>query len=291
MGPDEERGVGNGGQAQASSGRVVVVTGAARAGGIGRASAEALARAGWRVVLSDHPSAQHAGTAPEGAPDLRAAVQHVGAITEASGHVADVADPAQVEALADHALERFGRLDGWINNAGLNAGVRPLVDVTDEEWDLNLSVMATGTFYGSRAAARRMIDAGTGWGRIVNMSSQAGKTGMPLLSAYCAAKFAIIGITQALSGELGRHGITVNAVCPGTVDTPLLELPGGIVPTFSAQAGLSGEEYRARLTRHIPLGRFVRAEEIAATVAFLCSDAADAITGEAVNVTGGQEVH
>lgn len=193
--------------------------------------------------------------------------------------------------MADAAIEHYGRLDAWINNAGLTAGLVPLADVSDEEWRSNIDVMASGTFYGCRAAVRRMLANPTGWGRIVNVSSQAGKRGLPRFSAYCAAKFAIIGITQALAREVAGQGITVNAVCPGTVDTPLLEVEGGVWDAMAKIRGLTAAEYRERALKGIPIGRLIEADEIAAMIAFLCSDDAAAVTGASINVSGGEAIY
>ncbi|MEA2495462.1 MAG: hypothetical protein QOJ29_3373 [Thermoleophilaceae bacterium] len=204
---------------------------------------------------------------------------------------ADVTEPDQVEALADAALGRYGRLDAWVNNAGLTAGLVPLTDVSDEDWRRNIDVMASGTFFGCRAAAKRMLASGNGWGRIVNVSSQAGKRGLPMFSAYCAAKFAIIGITQALAREVASAGITVNAVCPGTVDTPLLDVAGGVWDAMARTRGITRDEYRARATRAIPIGRLIKADEVAAMIAYLCSDQAGAITGASLNVSGGEAIY
>jgi NAD(P)-dependent dehydrogenase (short-subunit alcohol dehydrogenase family) len=148
-------------------------------------------------------------------------------------------------------------------------------------------VMATGVFLCSRAAARRMIEQGDG-GRIVTVASQAGKLGAPWLAAYCAAKFAAIGFTQSLAAELGEHGITVNAVCPGTVLTPMLDVPGGIFDVYPRMAGITREQYERKLLRTIPAGRFETPDDVAAAVGFLVSDDAAYITGEALNVSGGQ---
>lgn len=202
----------------------------------------------------------------------------------------DVRRADEVDALLQGAIERFGRLDVLVNNAGLAIGLKPVVELSEAEWQVNLDVMATGVFLCSRAAARLLIAQGEG-GRIISISSQAGKTGMPFLAAYCAAKFAVIGFTQALAHELGPSGITVNAVCPGTVDTPLLGLRGGVYDLYTEATGLTVEKYRERLARTIPLRRFARPEDIAATVSFLASPDAAYVTGEAVNVTGGQEMH
>lgn len=272
---------------------VVVVTGASRVGGIGLAIGERFVRGGHDVVVSD------IGRPLESFPDyevpppdaLAAAVDALTAIGpgRAIGHACDVTVADEVDALARRAIDEFGRIDVFVNNAGVSLGLKPTVEVTDDEWDRNLGVMATGTFYGTRAAGRHMIERGSGC--IINMSSQAGKTGWPLLSAYCAAKFAIIGLTQASALELGPQGIRVNAVCPGTVDTPLLDIDGGPMDAFTKLSGASRDEARRRQLRSIPLRRFATAANIADTVYFLASPAASFITGESINVTGGEEVH
>jgi NAD(P)-dependent dehydrogenase (short-subunit alcohol dehydrogenase family) len=187
-------------------------------------------------------------------------------------------------------LERFGRLDVLVNNAGLGSGLKPVTDVTLTEWQLNIDVMATGVFLCSRAAARIMVDTKSR-GRIITIASQAGKTGIGQLAAYSAAKFAAIGFTQALAQELGSSGITVNSVCPGTIDTPLNEVDGGIFDVYAKLAGISREEYKRRFVRHIPVQRFGTVDDIAAIVAFLASEEASFVTGAAFNVTGGQEMH
>jgi NAD(P)-dependent dehydrogenase (short-subunit alcohol dehydrogenase family) len=130
-----------------------------------------------------------------------------------------------------------------------------------------------------------------GGGRIVNIASQAGKTGWPLLGAYCAAKFAIVGLTQVAAIELGPHGITVNAICPGTVETPLLDLRGGLWEAYTTAQGVSKEQLKEQVLQQIPLRRFQRPEDVADLAVFLASDQGGYITGEAINSTGGQEMH
>jgi NAD(P)-dependent dehydrogenase (short-subunit alcohol dehydrogenase family) len=270
--------------------RVAVVTGAARKGGIGRAIAARLLGAGMRVVLSDlvRPMESHRRYAAAGPSELEEAVAELArGGAEVSGTACDVRDTAQADALIDAAVERFGRVDVLVNNAGLAIGLAPVTELTDADWQVNLDVMAGGVFKCSRAAARRMIDQGDG-GRIITVASQAGLVGQPWLAAYCAAKFAAIGFTQSLAHELGPHGITVNAVCPGTVMTPLLDVPGGLFETYPRLAGITREQYERRLVRTIPLGRFQTPEDVAAAVAFLASEDAAYITGEALNASGGQ---
>ena len=210
-------------------GKVLAITGASRPGGIGVEIAELFGQEGARVVISD------IGGRLESFPDyevpepdaLQASVAHLRSLgIEAESVVCDVTRSDHVDALVAETVARFGRLDVFVNNAGLALGMLPLVELDDLTWERNLGVMASGTFYGMRAAARQMLAQGQG-GRIVNISSQAGKTGWPLMSAYSAAKFAVVGMTQSAALKLGPSGITVNAVCPGTVDTPLLEVTGG----------------------------------------------------------------
>jgi NAD(P)-dependent dehydrogenase (short-subunit alcohol dehydrogenase family) len=272
--------------------RVAVITGAAREGSIGRAIARRLLEDGLRVVISDvgraldtHPEYE---VAPESA--LKQAEGELAVLGPVRSTACDVRKGDQVDQLVAFTRREFDRIDVMVNNAGLGVGLTPVTELEQSDWQLNLDVMATGVFLCSRAAARAMIEQGDG-GRIITIASQAGKTGMPLLAAYCAAKFAAIGFTQALAHELGPHAITVNAVCPGTVDTPLLAVRGGLFDAYTKATGHSVEDYRRRLLRQIPLGRFAAPEDIAAAVGFLASDAAAYVTGESINVTGGQEMH
>jgi NAD(P)-dependent dehydrogenase (short-subunit alcohol dehydrogenase family) len=275
------------------SGKVAVVTGAGRIGGIGEAIARALAREKAKVVLSD------IGRSFERFPDyqvasrsdiekIRAELRGGGA--EAEIVFADVSKEADVESLVRGTVDRFGRLDVMVNNAGIGLGLVPITELTVEAWRQNLDVMALGTMLGIREAARQMIRQGEG-GAIINVASQAGKTGWPLLGAYCAAKFAIVGLTQVAAKELGRHQITVNAVCPGTVETPLLDLRGGLWEAYSKLSGQTVDELKSSILPQIPLGRFQKPEDVADLVLFLASQQGRYITGSAINTTGGQEMH
>ncbi len=275
------------------SGKVAVVTGAGRIGGIGEAIARALAAEGAKVVLSD------IGRSFERFPDYQVASRSeidtiradlVKKGSDAEVVFADVSKEDDVAALVRRTVERFGRLDVMVNNAGIGLGLVPITDLTVEAWRQNLDVMALGTMLGIRESARQMIHQGEG-GAIINVASQAGKTGWPLLGAYCAAKFAIVGLTQVAAKELGRHNITVNSVCPGTVETPLLDLRGGLWEAYAKLSGQSVEELKKSILPQIPLGRFQKPQDVADLVLFLASDQGRYITGSAINTTGGQEMH
>src|SRR5580692_9670650 len=192
---------------------------------------------------------------------------------------ADVSDEEAVNNAVAQASEALGTITLLANVAGGSGpgfGLGPLIAVPAAEFRKVLDVNVTGTWLVSKACAGRMVAAGVG-GRICNVSSQAGKRGFPMLGAYCAAKAGVILLTQTMALELGPSGISVNAVCPGTVDTDLINV-GGILQQSFGDA----------ILRDIPLGRFQSADEIAATIAWLLSDDAAAITGEAVNASAGQ---
>ncbi|GAB3026940.1 3-ketoacyl-ACP reductase [Nocardioides flavus (ex Wang et al. 2016)] len=275
----------------AAAGRVAVVAGGGRKGSIGREVAEHLVREGYRVVASDiggtlktHPDYEVAPM--DDLDDLAASYDPAVLITRRC----DVTDEAQVKALFDDAEAEYGVVDVAVNCAGLGIGLKPVVDLELRDWQVNIDVMATGAFLFARQAARTMVAAETP-GRIITIASQAGKTGVRLLAAYSAAKFAVIGLTQAMAGELGRHGITVNTVCPGTIETPLLAVEGGVYQTFSKASGRSSDDFRNRLADYIPVKRLGTPADVAHAVAYLASAEASFVTGSALNVAGGEEMH
>ena len=270
------------------AGTVALVTGAARPRGIGRATALRLAQGGADVACLDLARPYHEAPAHGVASgdDLDSVVAEIEALgRRAVGVRADVSDADQVEAAVAEASEALGTITAVANVAGgsgVGFGIGPLIDVAVDEFRRVLDVNLVGTWLVSKACARRMVDAKLP-GRICNVSSQAGKRGFPILGAYCAAKAGVILLTQTMALELGPSGISVNAVCPGTVDTDLIN-PNGMM-----QMMMGGEEgFQTWIDREIPLGRLQPASEIAASICWLLSDDASGVTGEAVNVSAGQ---
>jgi NAD(P)-dependent dehydrogenase (short-subunit alcohol dehydrogenase family) len=269
-------------------GKVALVTGAARPRSIGRATAVALARGGASVACLDiaRPYAEapaHGTASGDDLADLADELRALGA--KVATAVADVSDEDEVEAAVEAVSQELGAVTLVANIAGGSGpgfGLGPLLGVPASEFRRVLDVNVIGTWLVSRACATRMIGAGLG-GRICNVSSQAGKRAFPFLGAYCAAKAAVILLTQTLATELGPQGIAVNAVCPGTVDTDLLNKDSMFEMLMGGPVGLA-----AFITREIPLGRMQSAEEIASAICWLLSDAARGVTGEALNVSAGQ---
>jgi NAD(P)-dependent dehydrogenase (short-subunit alcohol dehydrogenase family) len=270
------------------AGQVALVTGAARPRGIGRATAMLLATGGADVACLDiaRPYDDAPGHATASGDDLDSVVADIEALGRRAVAVrADVSDEAAVDAAVADASEALGTIQLVANVAGGSGpgfGLGPLLSVPTEEFRRVLDVNLIGSWLVARSCAQRMVDAKVP-GRICNVSSQAGKKAFPMLGAYCAAKSGVILLTQCLATELGPAGISVNAVCPGTVDTDLIN-PNGL---FELMLG-GPEGAQAYIEREIPLGRLQSAEEIAATIAWLLSDDARAVTGEAVNVSAGQ---
>jgi len=271
-------------------GKVALVTGAGRTGGLGEAICLRLAAAGARIVVTDLGAAQpHMGAAHIGSTaELEAVAGRVReAGVEAITAALDVRDEAQVEAAVDRAVESFGRLDILVNNAGIGYLIAPIVETTRERWQAVLEVNLMGAFLCSKHAARQMIRQGEG-GRIVNIASQAAKSGHRHMAAYTASKHGMVGLTRSAAMELGPHGITVNAVCPNHVTTGL----GAVQNEYFAKLNnQTVDEYLAAMRERIPLRRVGLPADTAGTVAFLCSDEAGYITGEAMNVSGGVEMH
>jgi NAD(P)-dependent dehydrogenase (short-subunit alcohol dehydrogenase family) len=272
----------------AYAGQVALVTGAARPRGIGRATALLLAAGGADVACLDiaRPYDDAPGHGVASSDDLAEVVAEIeGLGRKALAVRADVSDEAQVEAAVAEASEALGTVSLVANVAGgsgVGFGLGPLTMVPAAEFRRVVDVNLVGTWMVSKSCAVRMVAAGVP-GSICNVSSQAGKKGFPMLGAYCAAKAGVILMTQSMAVELGPSGIRVNAVCPGTVDTELTN-PNGMFETM-----LGGSEGVDRyLEREIPLRRLQSADEIAAAIGWLLSDAARGVTGESMNVSAGQ---
>jgi len=270
------------------AGATALVTGAARPRSIGRATALRLARDGAAVACLDiarnYDDAPFHGVAS--ADDLDSLVAEIEALGgRAVGVRADVSDEAAVEDAVSAATDALGAITLVANVAGGSGpgfGLGPLVGLPAAEFRRVFEVNVTGTWLVSKACASRMLAANVP-GRICNVSSQAGKKAWPMIGTYSAAKAAVISITQAMAIELGPSGISVNAVCPGTVDTNLVNPDGMFVTMVGGQEGLD-----AFLEREIPLRRLQSPEEIASAICWLLSDDAAGVTGEAMNVSAGQ---
>jgi len=271
-------------------GKVALVTGAGRRGGLGEAICARLAQEGASVVVSDVAGPR--GALPADRIGNRTELDAVVATLRESGARAvacelDVRDEAQAESAVALAVREFGGLDILVNNAGIGFMMEPLVDMPLERWNTVIGVNLTGAFLCTQHAARQMIQQGRG-GRIINIASVAAKSGSLHLAAYSSSKHGMIGLTRSAALELGAHRITVNAICPNHVTTQL----GAVQNAYRAtQRGQTVEAYLAEMRGRIPLGRVGLAEDTAKACAFLCSDEAQYVTGEAMNVSGGQEMH
>jgi len=246
---------------QAFAGRVALVTGGGS--GIGRAAAQLFARHGASVLVADRD--EHGGQ------------ESVELIAAAGGAArfqrVDVADPDEVRAMVAAAVDAFGRLDVALNNAGMPGTYAALDQQTMADWDRTLAVNLTGVFLSMQAEIAAMVE--TGGGAIVNTASAAGLIGFANLPAYVASKHGVVGLTKAVALEFARKNVRVNAVCPGTIRTPMLE-------------GFAGsEEALLGMGRMVPVGRLGTSEEVAEATVWLCSDAASFITGHALSVDGG----
>ena len=278
------------------NGKVAVVTGAGGRHGIGRAIALRLAEEGADVVVTDiqrstdrmREEDRQAGW--RGLPSVVEEIEDLG--RQSIGLFSDVTDSAQVADMVQQTVNRFGKIDILVNNAGSQPGPDRVlvVELGEEAFDEVMRVNVRGTYLCSKAVAIHMIERG-GSGKMIVISSGAGKQGIARYAAYCASKFALIGFTQALAHELAPHNINVNAICPGLVNTERVDF----IAAALAAEGESAEEHRALMVRSraeaVPLGRIAEAGDIARMAAFLSSSESDYMTGLSISVSGGSQMH
>lgn len=248
------------------TGKVAIVTGGAQ--GIGKAIVDAFLECGAKVAVVDREL-----------------------YTEKSNEKlvffqADVTIATQVEKAVQEVMEHFGRLDILVNNAGISK-MDYSVDIKEEDWDLVMDVNAKGVYLFSKAVARILKKQGQG-GKIINISSQAGKNGYRLMGSYVASKHAVLGFTKTMAIELAQDGINVNAVCPGIVETDMKHKERVIGGELR---GLTAELIRQEDYSQVPLGRTAEPKDIANVVVFLASTYSDYMTGQGINVTGGMTMH
>ncbi len=273
------------------AGKVAIVTGSGRRKGLGEAMVRRLAAEGCRVVVSDIGAARGAEI-PADAIGSKSEMQQIvddirAAGGDAIGLTCDVLEEQQVAALVAQTVAHYGRLDIMVNNAGIGYLMKPLIEMDQASWDAVLGVNLRGVFFGIKHAAIQMIKQGEG-GRIINIGSQASKSGFPFAAPYVSSKHGVIGLTRTAAIELGSSGITVNTICPNHVTTGLGAWQNEF---FSSATGRSQEQYLADMRARIPLGRPGLQEDIAKACAFLASTEAAYITGEGMNVSGGEEYH
>jgi 3-hydroxybutyrate dehydrogenase len=251
------------------SGRLALITGGGR--GIGRAIALEFARAGAEIAVAARRTAQ-----------LDAVVSELQGTTKALAVTCDVSEVKSVERMFAEIENAFGRgPDILVNNAGI-AESAPLLKTDDEFWNRHLSINLSGSFYCTRAALPQMLE--RGWGRVINIASIAGKTGAPYIAAYAASKHGLLGLTRSVALEVATKGITVNAICPGYVDTDMVTRG---IENIRSKTGRSAEEALDSIKSMSAQKRLITSEEVAALALLLASDEGRGITGQAINVDGG----
>jgi NAD(P)-dependent dehydrogenase (short-subunit alcohol dehydrogenase family) len=251
------------------NGKIALVTGGGR--GIGQASALALAAAGADVAVC----ARTAGEVGAVAAKIRATGQRAMAV------ICDVTDAAQVKKMIDEVTTDLGPVDMLVNNAGLGVSHR-LLDHPDELWHQMLAVNLTSVYYVTKAVIPSMVASRRG--RIINIASTASKVGSKYIAAYTAAKHGVLGLTRALAVELVTYNITVNAICPGYVKTPMTDHN---IANIVTKTGMAEDDARKYLEKLSPQNRMIEAEEVAALVVMLAGDLAQGVNGQAINIDGG----
>lgn len=250
--------------------KVALITGGGR--GIGSAIALAFAREGARIAVLARTAVQIERVALQIANECGVDTMHA---------ECDVSIKESVEHAFMTVRERFGQLDILVNNAGI-AESAPLVRTSDELWERVIATNLSGTFFCTRAALPMMID--RGWGRVINIASVAGKTGAPYISAYTASKHGVVGLTRSVAMEVASRGVTVNAICPGYVET---DMATHAVENIKAKTAKSTSEALDILKRMSPQNRLITPDEVAALAVLLASEEGRGINGQAINVDGG----
>ena len=278
-------------------GKVALVTGAGGMRGVGRATVLKLAGLGADIALTD----VHRETEDLPPAEVRNSWRGIDAVreeVEAEGRGAfpvycDLGDSAQIERMVDQVVDHYGRIDILVNNARAIIGRDkvPVTELEQEVWEHFLRINTTAPYLLTKEVGRRMIEAGNG-GRIINIASNASKQASATGAAYSASKFAVLGLTQASALDLAPYGITVNAVCPGPINTDRMSY---WERDQAADRGISQEEFRSQIVQAgaqaSPLGRIAEPQDVANVVSFLASDEASFVTGQAYNVNGGLLFH
>ena len=278
-------------------GKIALITGAGGMRGVGRATVMKLAGQGSDVALSD-VRRETSDLPPAEIRNEWGGIETVSQEVQALGRRAvpiycDLSDPNEIERLVERTMTEFGRIDILVNNARAIIGRDkvPVTQLDKEVWDHFLAINTTAVFLTTKAVAPHMIDSGRG-GRIINIASNAGKQASANGAAYSASKFAVLGLTQATAMDLAPYNITVNAVCPGPINTDRMSY---WERDKAQELGITQEEFRSQVVdssaQGTPLGRIAESEDVANMVAFLAGDDASFITGQSYNVNGGQLFH
>lgn len=275
------------------SGKVALVTGAGRQRGLGRAIALRLAQDGADVVVSAFP--RDPSSFPEheqrmnwqGSESTATEIRAMGRRAIAAD--CDVTSKDSVQIMVDRAIEELGSIDILVNNAGLpsDAGAASILDMNDDVWYQTVDVNLNGVYLVTKAVGQKMRDGERG-GSIINISSLAGRRGLPDYGAYCASKFGVVGLTQQLALELIKYNIRTNCIAPGTHDTDMMD---GTIGRSSSNYGVTEDQFRQQLKGAVPMGRQGRPEELASAVAFLAGDESSYVNGQTLNVDGGSQMN
>ena len=271
------------------AGKVAIVTGAGRMRGIGRAIALRIAQDGADVAVSalartsEEMPTQEREASWRGEQSVADEIATTGRRSLALD--VDVTRPAAVQAMVRRTVKELGRIDILVNNAGLAlvSGKKNLWETEDEEWHREIDVNLNGVYHCCKAVAKVLVDQKEG-GRIINISSLAGRVAQPQYGGYTPAKFAVIGLSQMLALELAPYNVTVNALCPGSTDTDMMD---GTFRRTGERMGVPFEMVKEGVKRFVPLGRQAEPAEIASVVSYLASPAAAYITGQSISVDGG----